>query len=140
MVRTKADAAVRVAAGGKAPKKTANRAPQSPAPGSDKGGKDNLPGNRYCPRETPAWQKKITFFYNKNDDEMNESSSSQANDADEKQNGNGKEMKKNKPLDDSNEMDVKESDRSPSKTKVIETKDCYDDNETDEDECMETDE
>lgn len=29
-------------------------------------GKDNLPVNRYCPRETPAWQKKITFFYDRN--------------------------------------------------------------------------
>lgn len=28
-------------------------------------GKDNLPVNRYCPRETPNWQKKITFFYEK---------------------------------------------------------------------------
>ena len=29
-------------------------------------GKDNLPLNRYCPREIPTWQKKITFFYDKN--------------------------------------------------------------------------
>lgn len=28
-------------------------------------GKDNLPVNRYHPRETPNWQKKITCFYEK---------------------------------------------------------------------------
>ncbi|XP_058810821.1 PCNA-associated factor-like [Phymastichus coffea] len=67
MVRTKADGSTRVAAGGKAPKKTANKPVRIASPSAnDKGGKDHLPGNRACPRETPAWQKKITFFYDKN--------------------------------------------------------------------------
>ncbi|KAJ8678546.1 hypothetical protein QAD02_014333 [Eretmocerus hayati] len=62
MVRTKADGALRVAAGGKAPKKSVNRVYDSPSP-TEKVGKDNFPVNRYCPRETPSWQKKITSFY-----------------------------------------------------------------------------
>ncbi|XP_014211242.1 uncharacterized protein LOC106641348 [Copidosoma floridanum] len=66
MVRTKADGALRVAAGGKAPKKSSNvpRSPSSSPSPTETSGKDSFPVNKYCPREIPLWQKKITSFIN----------------------------------------------------------------------------
>ncbi|XP_078039099.1 PCNA-associated factor [Augochlora pura] len=63
MVRTKADRVPGKAVGGKAPAKAVKSTPVKAVAGPSKG-KNYSGGNPYHPRETPVWQKPITFFLN----------------------------------------------------------------------------
>ncbi|KAJ1528311.1 hypothetical protein ONE63_006733 [Megalurothrips usitatus] len=65
MVRTKADAGVKVS-GAKADRKTFPTTPsRSGGEGGDSKNKQYGGGNSYHPRETPGWQKPITTFFNR---------------------------------------------------------------------------
>ncbi|XP_011498266.1 PREDICTED: putative uncharacterized protein DDB_G0278921 [Ceratosolen solmsi marchali] len=103
MVRTKADAATRVAAGSKAPKKSANYAHNNSTSSPTEKGKDNLPVNRYFPRETPSWQKKITSFYDRNR-VISESNGSKDSKISNESNKNSK--RSSSKLDEDSDMDT----------------------------------
>ena len=78
-------------------------------------GKDNLPVNRYCHRETPEWQKKITFFYDKNN--ANESSTSTQNCETSDQNTKDKLKRENSEIDETDEKTENDSVSTPKKSK-----------------------
>ncbi|XP_053975382.1 PCNA-associated factor-like [Hylaeus volcanicus] len=69
MVRTKGDRVPSKAVGAKAPRKIASTSQKKGGLGS-KGG-----GNPYHPRETPEWQKPITWFLNQNSEKQDTGSS-----------------------------------------------------------------
>lgn len=86
-------------------------------------GKDNLPVNRYHPRETPNWQKKITCFYEKQvqedlseKDGIPEQSSHISHDGIPKQSSDISDDVRRKPKRTSSELDTTDDETSTNKS------------------------
>ncbi|XP_014227853.1 uncharacterized protein LOC106653112 isoform X2 [Trichogramma pretiosum] len=78
----------------------------------EKLGKDNLPRNGYCPRETPSWQKKITFFIDKKSSYTNNN------------NGLHADMNNKSSLAKRKTLESDEESESPKKVRQNDEEDC----------------
>ncbi|XP_023211456.1 PCNA-associated factor-like [Centruroides sculpturatus] len=76
MARTKADSCSRKAVAAKAPRKVMSSGASTSKVKSNKSS-GRSPGNRYCPRPTPPWQKEISRFLVKSPRDSDEQDNSE---------------------------------------------------------------